>query len=578
MLSKQLTICPQTTMAHKTLIFLDEYFKLVGDQMPNSNEVHIDSITYVELHKEYYYRLFDEQLDEPVFSYDRFIKFIKLLFPHIRIREYKAVSGKCMTCYLLSEKRNAKNTTPYEQKIVASLARHHRSGFMSERHCYYKRRDEAINDNQIMSIIIDGMAQAHNELPWLGNKEGFQPKLSQHLQGVLDHGTGICTLYRTFHTIIKTGNLNVYCILKHLENWTKRNNRYPRVIYIQIDGGPENCNLIVFGILCLLIAKGFTEQIIMTRLPVGHTHEDIDSKFGKLWDIFRQKSADSPQMYRQLIERQLKNKITRFLVEDVLIIPDYEAYLTQNKHECFDGLFGHYAKEEKSQLQFKFQRVPCSIKHPLGCQVTFRSHSSDVYHDIVSSESHNLNGESESAYYVQLVKTDVEVKWFPETINGNQEQPLNILLKLPQGSIPIRDLAIGSREAFDKTFTAIKIKFVNTNKASIIKDWELFEESIPESDDAQSYVKLHPEMYNCPLRDLLETNSSNHYIPQYFTKSFNIKNQIDDSCIVTQSTNSIQYENNPYPKNTREILHFIDEKMTSKVNPIYHSIVILLIN
>lgn len=35
-----------------------------------------------------------------------------------------------------------------------------------------------------------------------------------------------------------------------------------------------------------LVAKKFCPLIVLTRLPVGHTHEDIDSRFGKIWVSF----------------------------------------------------------------------------------------------------------------------------------------------------------------------------------------------------------------------------------------------------------------------------------------------------
>ena len=49
-----------------------------------------------------------------------------------------------------------------------------------------------------------------------------------------------------------------------------------------MDGGSENANQYMIGIFELIIAVGLTKNIEMTRLPVGHTHEDIDGRFGVL--------------------------------------------------------------------------------------------------------------------------------------------------------------------------------------------------------------------------------------------------------------------------------------------------------
>ena len=44
----------------------------------------------------------------------------------------------------------------------------------------------------------------------------------------------------------------------------------------------------------LFVGRGLCDEIIVTRLPVGHTHEDIDGRFGKLWEFFRLMHVDTP--------------------------------------------------------------------------------------------------------------------------------------------------------------------------------------------------------------------------------------------------------------------------------------------
>ena len=35
------------------------------------------------------------------------------------------------------------------------------------------------------------------------------------------------------------------------------------------------------------MARGLVHQIVLTRLMVGHTHEDIDAKFAQVWKFCR---------------------------------------------------------------------------------------------------------------------------------------------------------------------------------------------------------------------------------------------------------------------------------------------------
>jgi ferredoxin-fold anticodon binding domain-containing protein len=58
---------------------------------------------------------------------------------------------------------------------------------------------------------------------------------------------------------------------------------FPRKLYLQIDGGPENTHKVFYALCEDLVRQGVFDSIEAARLPVGHTHEDIDAMFGVLW-------------------------------------------------------------------------------------------------------------------------------------------------------------------------------------------------------------------------------------------------------------------------------------------------------
>ena len=104
--------------------------------------------------------------------------------------------------------------------------------------------------------------------------------LQVHLQGVLSHGGNTFHMFRSFCNI-KTGtNVAIHSWLAVLENQLQSNGKLPDTIYHQIDGGSENANLATIAVAELLVYRGLTKKVVLTRLPVGHTHEDIDARFG----------------------------------------------------------------------------------------------------------------------------------------------------------------------------------------------------------------------------------------------------------------------------------------------------------
>lgn len=205
------------------------------------------------------------------------------------------VTGKCDCCANLSSARRLYSDA-HRRSLVTAMHAHHRAMYMGEREEYYRQRRLACEDPyNYMSFISDGMAQTHTQLPWNGNIRGFSECLPQHLQGVLVHGSELLLL-RTFHNLKNDANLGIHCFLLTLERRLMQEGRLPDTIFVRIDGGSENANKYLLAVCELLVARRLTKNIVLSRLPVGHTHEDIDGKFGCLWRGFRNNFTITPQV------------------------------------------------------------------------------------------------------------------------------------------------------------------------------------------------------------------------------------------------------------------------------------------
>jgi hypothetical protein len=127
-----------------------------------------------------------------------------------------------------------------------------------------------------------------------GNKNTPSKAVNLHLQGIIEHGKKFVA-YLTYNNINTGSNLAVHTFLLQLSlRYNESNKKLPDLIYYQIDGGSENANKTILAICELLIARGLTKKIVVTRLPPGHTHEDIDGRFGVIWRDLVKRYINTP--------------------------------------------------------------------------------------------------------------------------------------------------------------------------------------------------------------------------------------------------------------------------------------------
>lgn len=77
--------------------WMDWYFNLVGDKMPNKDQIQLETQFMSDVHEEYveHQKLSKSpQVSNNIMCYESFYRLWKAIFPHVRIREYKNVCGK----------------------------------------------------------------------------------------------------------------------------------------------------------------------------------------------------------------------------------------------------------------------------------------------------------------------------------------------------------------------------------------------------------------------------------------------------------------------------------------------------
>lgn len=355
----------RSSSAHiDAMLWMENYFFQFESQ-PNSKQIHVD-FSYKRTIYEEYRSSANPSAPANKLSEGNFKELWSSLYDFVKIRKSKRISGKCWTCAYINELRQ-KQKGEEVMRACKHLMIMHRGGlFMLERLEYRRRIQEAVSlsPNTIMSSIIDGASQNHCTIPHPGENVEFSNGLEQHIEGVLTHGQGF-TIYRSFPTVDADADFTIFCLLSELEKWRDNHKQnFPHTWYIQIDGGSENANKYLFAALEYIVAKRLVQKIVLTRLPVGHTHEDIDACFGVIASWYGRHIVHTPQEYAEAIEEafgaehsQLKCKVV-----DVFIVPNYQEFFATS----IDPHFGRTHKMEWTQHQYRFEAITISDQFPHG--------------------------------------------------------------------------------------------------------------------------------------------------------------------------------------------------------------------
>lgn len=315
-----LSCLPKGTRFLQAYYWLSNFFDLVGDRPPNrDNKVQLPGIyEKVNVYTMYRHHLIEKYNGDEhnVLSKSSFLRIWKNIYPNVTITKFCVVTGKCNSCHLLyNRKEYFRNQKQLEAiKYFSSI---HKITIQLERGLYVKKRQLAQDfPHKYMSLIIDGMSQDHCELPYCANMVTKNHILKQKIMGAKQHGFRK-SFYRTYPHICSGSNLACEVLLHEIHKrmlYCKTTNTVmPNILFLQIDGGPENTSRTFYGLITQLVMYKVFKRIDVSRLPVGHTHEDIDAMFGTLWKTSRQTTIITPQNWKQMAIRAFVKRGENFV-------------------------------------------------------------------------------------------------------------------------------------------------------------------------------------------------------------------------------------------------------------------------
>ncbi|XP_070534107.1 uncharacterized protein [Ptychodera flava] len=268
-------------------------FERIGDYMPHKEEIHLPSCYRKKSLYERMAREFRERgkSENDIICYDYFIRLWKIHLPEFIISK-ESEFVKCRDCTELEEMR-AKATTDHGRQRVDSLLRAHLGKVEMERKRFHYNRERAEREpEEILTIIIDGMDQNKTNLPHLHKEDKSTSnlfRLRTHITGAIVHtgvtGGKVPFVYVDVNHIPHDSNLTMNVLLEILKEVEKH---LARVLYLQLDNCfRENKKQISSVTYAVVVQLNIFEEVYVSFLPVGHTHENVDQMFSKFHLVYK---------------------------------------------------------------------------------------------------------------------------------------------------------------------------------------------------------------------------------------------------------------------------------------------------
>ena len=201
---------------------------------------------------------------------------------------------------------------------------------------------------QVLSLAMDGADQSAHDLPKvMGRIPKDLSAWPQKLQCCIVHGVTLC-MYNILNVVRGGANMALTCLLRTLQIL---GTGLPPTLYLQVDGGSENWNCILFAIIDLLFdLYPQLQTVLVSRLPVGHTHIDIDRFFSYLnKKLFGTSTGgrsvganvytreDFIRLYKESMSMNKDTMLLDHVFEDINAVYDWWTFISPHLYSGFSG-------------------------------------------------------------------------------------------------------------------------------------------------------------------------------------------------------------------------------------------------
>jgi hypothetical protein len=276
----------------------EQHVKIHGCSMPERGEILINNIPWSNVY-EHWYCTECEDAETEAASYTTWDNARKARFGDCLVkRKKKRGLSKCVICAELDRMWDNAKDAEYpknERMMCKRLKLEHNDWQGAERKVYYHRKAKCRADPTCRcSSIDDGMGNQCTHMPFLGVRMASDvaklDRMKWKVQTLLLHGVGL-DFWLVPPWVKDDNNMQLTCWVRSM--MAHHGSQWPAVVYRQMDGSSVNVNSVNFGVMAALVGSGQCQKMCCSRLPPGHTHEDVDGTHSVIACHFEGKGAVS---------------------------------------------------------------------------------------------------------------------------------------------------------------------------------------------------------------------------------------------------------------------------------------------
>ena len=138
------------------------------------------------------------------------------------------------------------------------------------------------------------------------------PKISVNAVGTINHTTHTRDYMFFLDIFKKNSNLILSCFYLHIIQHFETQPHHPQILWLQADNCfKENKNRWMLGFCHWLIHLGWFQEIVISMLPPGHTHIDIDQMFSTLAINLKSNNIETPYHLIDRVNHAYRKEATK---------------------------------------------------------------------------------------------------------------------------------------------------------------------------------------------------------------------------------------------------------------------------